>query len=102
LLMIARTDEGAAAFTLLAAGCLLVSGVFRVVLAVYQRFDGWGWVLLNGVVSFILGAAIWRHWPSSSEWVIGLFLGIEMLFGGWSWVMLALRLRSLPKEPLAG
>ncbi len=98
--MIARTDEATAAFTLLIAGCLLVGGIFRAVLAASQRFDGWGWVLLNGVVSLCLGAAIWKHWPSSADWVIGLFVGIEMLFSGWSLVMLALRLRSLPNRTL--
>lgn len=101
LFMIGRTDEAAAAFTLLAAGVLVVGGLFRILLAAFHRFEGWQWVLLNGVVSLILGVAIWRHWPSSGEWVIGLFFGIEMLFGGLSWVMLALALRSLPKGPLA-
>ncbi len=99
--MIARTDEATAAFTLLIAGCLLVGGVFRVVVAASQRFDGWGWVLVNGAVSLVLGAAIWKHWPSSADWVIGVFIGIEMLFSGWSLVMLALRLRSLPNRTLA-
>lgn len=101
LFMIGRTDEAAAAFTLLAAGVLVVGGLFRILLAAFHRFEGWPWVLLNGVVSLILGVAIWRHWPSSGEWVIGLFFGIEMLFGGLSWVMLALALRSLPKRPPA-
>jgi uncharacterized membrane protein HdeD (DUF308 family) len=100
VLMIGKTDEAAAALTLMVACALLVGGVLRIVLSVLQRFDGWGWVLLNGVVSLILGAAIWRHWPDSGEWVIGLFVGIEMLFGGLSWVMLALRVRSEPKAPL--
>jgi uncharacterized membrane protein HdeD (DUF308 family) len=101
IFMIGRTDEAAAAFTLLVAAALIVGGVFRIILSASQRFDGWAWVLLNGVVSLVLGAAIWRHWPLSGDFVIGLFVGIEMLFGGLSWVMLALRLRSLPKGPLA-
>ena len=100
VLMIGKTDEAAAAFTLVVACALLVGGVLRIVLSVLQRFDGWGWVLLNGVVSLVLGAAIWRHWPDSGEWVIGLFVGIEMLFGGLSWVMLALRVRTEPKASL--
>jgi uncharacterized membrane protein HdeD (DUF308 family) len=100
IFMIGRTDEAAAAFTLLVAAALIVGGVFRIILSASQRFDGWEWVLLNGVVSLVLGAAIWRHWPLSGDFVIGLFVGIEMLFGGLSWVMLALRLRSLPKGPL--
>ncbi len=36
-------------------------------------------------------------------WVIGLFIGIELIFNGWAWVMLSLGLRqALPKsEPAA-
>ncbi len=98
--MIENTAEAAAALTLLVAASLLVGGVFRIALSVSQRFDGWGLVFLNGVVSVMLGAAIWRHWPISGFWVIGLFIGIEMLFGGLSWVMLALRVRVEPKAPL--
>ena len=98
--MIENTAEAAAALTLLVAVSLLVGGVFRIALSVSQRFDDWSLVFLNGVVSVMLGAAIWRHWPFSGFWVIGLFLGIEMLFGGLSWVMLALRVRVEPKAPL--
>jgi uncharacterized membrane protein HdeD (DUF308 family) len=95
--MIENTAEAAAALALLVAVSLLVGGVFRIVISLVQRFNGWGWVLLNGVVSLVLGVAIWRHWPYSGVWVIGLFVGIEMLFGGLSWVMLALRVRSVPQ-----
>jgi uncharacterized membrane protein HdeD (DUF308 family) len=37
--------------------------------------------------------AIWRQWPLSGLWVIGLFVGIEMLFSGASWLMLGLVVR---------
>jgi uncharacterized membrane protein HdeD (DUF308 family) len=36
-------------------------------------------MLLNGVISVVLGVAIWKQWPLSGLWVIGLFVGIEML-----------------------
>ena len=39
---------------------------------------------------------IWLQWPFSGFWVIGLFVGIDMLFSGWTWIMLALQLRNLP------
>ena len=51
-------------------------------------------MLLNGVISLALGIMIWRQWPESSLWVIGIFVGIDMLFNGWSLIMLALTLRS--------
>jgi uncharacterized membrane protein HdeD (DUF308 family) len=61
-----------------------------------ERFHGWGWVLANGIVTLILGVLIWREWPESALWVIGMFVGIDMLFAGWSWVMTALAVRSVP------
>jgi uncharacterized membrane protein HdeD (DUF308 family) len=99
--LIERPLEAAAAFTLLVAAGLLVGGILRVILALLERFDGWGWALLNGVVSVALGIAIWRQWPLSGLWVIGLFVGIEMLFSGLSWVMLGLGVRSLPRTVLS-
>ena len=33
---------------------------------------------------------------SDALWVIGLFVGIDLIFIGWSWVMLAFALKSLP------
>jgi uncharacterized membrane protein HdeD (DUF308 family) len=80
--------------TLLVAVCLLTGGAVRIVLSLLERFDGWGWVMMNGIVSVLLGAAIWRQWPLSGLWALGLFVGIEMLFSGLSWVMLALAVRS--------
>src|SRR5262249_15013004 len=53
-------------------------------------FAGWPWVLLNGVVDLVLGALIWSGWPESGLWVIGLFVGIDLVLHGWSWMSLAL------------
>jgi uncharacterized membrane protein HdeD (DUF308 family) len=76
---------------------LIVSGLFRIVSALATRFRDWGWVLLNGGVTLLLGIIINRQLPEAALWVIGLFLGIEMIFNGWGWVMLALGLRSVAK-----
>jgi uncharacterized membrane protein HdeD (DUF308 family) len=77
---------------------LIVSGLFRIVSALVVRFHDWGWVLLNGGVTLLLGIIINRQLPAAALWVIGLFIGIEMLFNGWAWVMLALGLRAVAKE----
>jgi uncharacterized membrane protein HdeD (DUF308 family) len=63
---------------------------------VAERFDGWQWMLLNGVIALLLGVSIWRQWPFSGLWVIGLFVGIEMLLSGFSWLMLGLAVHSKP------
>lgn len=86
--------------TLVAAIFLMVGGVFRIISALADRFPGWGWVLLNGVVTLMLGILIYKGWPETGLWAIGLFIGIEMIFNGWAWIMLAFALKSLPKNPV--
>lgn len=95
-LMIVDQPEGAAVqLTLLIALFLIVSGIFRIVFAISERFTGWGWVLLNGGVTLLLGMMIYKQWPSSSLWVIGLFIGIDLIFNGWAWIMLSFGLRRI-------
>jgi len=76
---------------------LIVSGAFRIISALVVRFQDWGWALLNGGITLLLGIIINRQLPEAALWVIGLFIGIEMLFNGWAWVMLALGLRAVAK-----
>ncbi len=90
--------NAAVELTLLIAIFLMVSGIFRVVFAVAERFAGSGWVLLNGVVTFVLGLLIYKQWPASGLWVIGLFIGIDLIFNGWAWVALALSLRQASEK----
>ena len=86
---------GAAALTLLLAVFLVVEGIFKIVMALRVRdHRGWGWLLASGILSLILGAMIWAQWPASGLWVIGLLVGIQLLFTGWSLVMLALAARA--------
>jgi uncharacterized membrane protein HdeD (DUF308 family) len=35
--------------------------------------------------------------PGAALWIIGMFVGIDLIFCGWSWVMLALALRTQDK-----
>jgi uncharacterized membrane protein HdeD (DUF308 family) len=97
-LMIERPDRAARALTLMIAAAFLVGGLFRIVFSLSaDRFPGWSWVLGNGVVTVAMGILIWRRWPSSAVWVIGLFVGIELFCAGAAWVTLALGLRDKAK-----
>ena len=86
------------ALTLLVAALLMVSGIFSIIAALRYRYDGWIWPLLSGVINLILGIMIWMEWPQSALWVIGLFVGISMVFRGVNWIALGLALRSLPRR----
>jgi uncharacterized membrane protein HdeD (DUF308 family) len=97
LLMLQDPLQAAAALTLMMAAVFLVGGIMRIVYSLSERFPGWGWVCLNGVITLWLGIFIWRRWPEASLWVIGLFVGIDLLFSGWSSVMLGLGIRQLSR-----
>lgn len=96
-MMVANPGEAAATLTLLIALFLMFGGIFRIAVALMLRFPHWGWLALHGLINLLLGAAIWRQWPLSGLWVIGLFIGIDLVLNGWSLVMLGLVARKLPR-----
>jgi uncharacterized membrane protein HdeD (DUF308 family) len=99
-LLFLRAPVGAlASLTLLVACFLMAGGLFKVVGALSYRFAAWGWTLAGGVIDLTLGVMIWREWPASALWVIGLYVGVNLLFRGFNWVALGLALRALPRRP---
>lgn len=89
-MMVGNPEAAAISLTLLIALFLFIGGIFRIVAALTGHFQHSAWVLLNGVITLALGIMIWRQWPFSGLWVIGLFIGIDMIFYGWSSVMVGL------------
>lgn len=79
--------------TLFIAAFCFIAGLFRMISALIMRFDQWGWLFFNGLVTFLLGAMIYANWPLSGLWVIGLFIGIDLILSGWNWIILALTAR---------
>ncbi len=84
----------AAGFTLALGLCLLVSGVFRLILA-FQIRDAalWPMIALAGLLSVVVGILILSRWPASSLFIIGLLLGVNLIFSGATWLSLGLTLR---------
>jgi uncharacterized membrane protein HdeD (DUF308 family) len=94
-LLLVNPVEGALALTIVLAAFLVVEGIFKVVMAWRVRaHPGWGWLLSSGILTLILGGLIWAEWPSSALWVIGLLVGVHLLFTGWALIMLALAARA--------
>ena len=88
----------AISLTLLLAFFFIVTGILRIIFSVTGRTPHRFWLLLNGIITLVLGLLIWRQWPLSGLWVIGMFLGIDMVFMGWNWIMLALSLKDAKVE----
>ena len=93
-LLLRSPADGALVITLLLASYFVIAGIFRIVASLMLRLPGWGWMLANGVMTLLLGIFVWGGWPVTAFWVLGVFIGVSLLFTGWVRVMLALALRS--------
>jgi uncharacterized membrane protein HdeD (DUF308 family) len=91
--------SAAIALTLLMAVMFIATGLIRLFSPLYVRFEGSYWMALSGLISIILGGMILAEWPASGLWILGLFLGIDMIFYGWTWVFVALAVRSNSNNP---
>jgi uncharacterized membrane protein HdeD (DUF308 family) len=98
MLIVDAPADALATLTLLVAAFLMVSGIFRIAGALNLRFNNWGWILMNGIITLMLGILIYRQWPASAEIAIGLFVGIEMIFNGITWTALGMGLKRLDEE----
>jgi len=93
--LLTQPVAGLESLTIALAIYLFVEAVLEFVLGFTLRpLPGSGWLLADGIITLILAVMIWRAWPSSSAWAIGLLVGVSMLFSGTSRLMLSLAARS--------
>jgi uncharacterized membrane protein HdeD (DUF308 family) len=87
--LLASPIKGTAALTLVAGWLFLAEGIFELVTAITNRnLPNLGWIVLDGLLTIVLGILILVGWPASSFWVLGTLIGISLIFSGWSAVML--------------
>ncbi|GAA2284419.1 hypothetical protein GCM10010145_65220 [Streptomyces ruber] len=72
----------AEALTMFAALLFLTGGVFRLAGSLVVRGPQFGWTLLQGVFDLLLGILVLASWPGSSQYVIGTFFSLALLFDG--------------------
>lgn len=84
--------------TLFFAILFIISGITRIIFAIGKYTPQRGLLIINGIITLILGGLIWYQWPSSGLWVIGTFVGIEAIFTGFNWIMLSLHAKELKIE----
>jgi uncharacterized membrane protein HdeD (DUF308 family) len=80
--------------TLLLGFALIAGGLVRIFLATrLKQGTPWGWVVFSGLISVFLGAVVIAHWPVSSFFVLGIFLGVDLIFIGSGWISVGLALK---------
>jgi len=85
----------AAVLTLILGIALVASGIMRLILAFSMRAGTpWVWVALSSAITLLLGLVILAHWPVSSLYILGVFLGIDLIFAGVGWITAGLGLKT--------
>ena len=88
--------------TLLLAVIILTEAVFEIIAYFRMRGEGGsGWLLVNALITLLLGGLIWFHWPSSSVWAIGTLVGVNLLMTGISRLMLGVAARKFSRSAAA-
>ncbi|WP_342748644.1 DUF308 domain-containing protein [Streptomyces thermovulgaris] len=82
VVIIGHPYEAAVALTMFAALLFLTGGLFRVVGSAVVRGSQFGWTLLLGLFYLLLGVLVLAGWPSNSQYVIGAFISLALLFDG--------------------
>lgn len=95
-LMLIYPLTGILTLTLLVGIFFLLEGIAKIAISFELKpAQNWGWLLFSGIIALIMAGIIIYGWPATSLWVIGLLVGINMVFFGFS--LLAI-VSSLPKK----
>lgn len=94
--VLAHPFYGLAALSLVLAIFFLISGLWRMFTSLaYRPASGWLALLLSGVISIGLAWMIWRQWPVSGLWAVGILVGVDMISAGLALIILGMTLRRL-------
>jgi len=89
--------ESLQTLTLILAILFTTGGLAEIVFALQwkkEEGEGWGWLVLSGVLSVGLAVFFFSQWPMSGIWALGVVVGIRLMFHGF----LLIRLGSAGKE----
>lgn len=82
---------GILTLTVLLAVMFIVQGALESGIGFRMRpQEGWGWMLISGIIAIVVGLLIVAELPSSAVWAIGLLVGINMISSGCAYLLLAL------------
>lgn len=99
ILLILFPIAGMFSLTILLTILFIAVGLSKIIFGVQIRpFGSTAWLfLLNGALSLIMAAIIWSGWPGTAFWVLGLLVGINMIFFGMSLLFFGME---LPKNSI--
>jgi uncharacterized membrane protein HdeD (DUF308 family) len=97
VLLVTRPMQGVITLAIVMTILFVIEGVAAIFVALEFRpyLRNWIWTLLGGLVTLMLAYLIWEGWPNTATWMIGLYVGINMIFLGTSLIFTAIAARGL-------
>ncbi|NWK55479.1 HdeD family acid-resistance protein [Verrucomicrobiaceae bacterium N1E253] len=97
-LMLAKPILGLGVITLFLIAYFMADGMIKIIQAFKIRpRAGWGWILVSGVITLLLGLVLWRNWPVSGALALGILFGINLIFDGWAMIFTGTTVRGAIK-----
>jgi uncharacterized membrane protein HdeD (DUF308 family) len=83
---------GIITLTVMLALLFIIQGSLQAAMSFQMRpQDGWGWILLAGIVAIVAGLMLISGLPGTAAWAIGFLAGISLISSGWAYLSIALR-----------
>lgn len=102
-LMMYQPLLAAGVITLLLGVSLAVEGGFRIAAGIGARpSKGWGWIVVSGLATLLLGIVIVVGWPLNTLFLLGLFLGIDLVINGVGTILFGFALREKGQTGASG
>lgn len=99
LAILGQPDIALAKLTMLVGIFFVVDGFMAFIVAWNVKPQkGWGWMTFNALITLVLGVMILKGWPESSLVVIGLLIGIRLVFAGMTMLTLGTAGRQFAKS----
>ena len=86
---------GAVTLTLILGMFFIIEGISKTALAAeIKPLKGWVWTMFDGALTILFGILVLTFLGNAALWLVGLLLGIKLLFAGWDLVYLGLALKN--------
>jgi len=96
-ILLARPMQGVLTLTIVVGAYFLAEGVASIMYALEHRREltgRWSWILVAGLMDILIAFIVIAGLPGSAEWVLGLLVGSNLLFGGATLIGMALAARN--------
>jgi len=100
--LLANPLLGIVLLALLVGLVLIVEGIIEIVLfSLLREYRHAVWILIDGVITLVLGVIACAHWPPATPEFVQYLVGIGFILSGISRLLLSIALHELPPEPVS-